>query len=226
MTLGDHHPRLIRIHLDHITLLDRSVAAVEDEIEAALDAIPAAWGVDRRRRPVRRTPARAPPCCPPRSGSRRSPASASTSPGDHRRDRPGHDPVPDRRPPGVLGRARPRRPPVRPPVPQAEEGTGRRLPEGLLHPGRQRRRADRAPSSASGSAACPRRIGGDQGQVRRRPLHPRHHLAPPRQTPRPGSPTSAPTGTTRKTDRDRKIRSHLRQLQALGLDVTITPAAA
>jgi transposase len=29
----------------------------------------------------------------------------------------------------------------------------------------------------------------------------------------------------RKTDRDRKIRTHLRQLQALGLDVTITPAA-
>ena len=29
----------------------------------------------------------------------------------------------------------------------------------------------------------------------------------------------------RKTDRDRKIRGHLRQLQALGLDVTITPAA-
>ena len=29
----------------------------------------------------------------------------------------------------------------------------------------------------------------------------------------------------RKTDRDRKIRAHLRQLQALGLEVTITPAA-
>jgi hypothetical protein len=29
----------------------------------------------------------------------------------------------------------------------------------------------------------------------------------------------------RKNDRDRKIRAHLRQLQALGLDVTITPAA-
>ena len=28
-----------------------------------------------------------------------------------------------------------------------------------------------------------------------------------------------------KTDRDRKIRSHLRQLQALGLNVTIAPAA-
>ena len=62
----------------------------------------------------------------------------------------------------------------------------------------------------------------EQGQVRRRQVHPRHHLAPPRQTPQPGSPTSAPTGTTRKADRDRKIRAHLRQLQALGLDVTIT----
>ena len=45
MILGDHHPRLIRIHLDHITFLDRSIAAVEDEIDAALDAIPAAWGI-------------------------------------------------------------------------------------------------------------------------------------------------------------------------------------
>jgi transposase len=45
MTLGAHHPLLIRTHLDHITLLDRSVSAIEDEIEAALRAIPAAWGV-------------------------------------------------------------------------------------------------------------------------------------------------------------------------------------
>jgi transposase len=30
----------------------------------------------------------------------------------------------------------------------------------------------------------------------------------------------------RRDDRDRKIRAHLRQLQALGFDVTITPAAA
>ena len=45
MMPGGHHPRLIRIHLDHITFLDRSVAAIEDEIEAALDAIPAARGI-------------------------------------------------------------------------------------------------------------------------------------------------------------------------------------
>jgi transposase len=46
MQVRDHHRMLIRVHLDHIALLDRSVAAVEDEIEAALDAIPAAWGTD------------------------------------------------------------------------------------------------------------------------------------------------------------------------------------
>ena len=46
MQVRGHHCTLIRVHLDHIALLDRSVAAVEDEIEAALDAIPAAWGAD------------------------------------------------------------------------------------------------------------------------------------------------------------------------------------
>jgi transposase len=45
MLLGDHHPMLIRMHLDHVTLLDRSVAAIEDEIEAAVDVIPAARGI-------------------------------------------------------------------------------------------------------------------------------------------------------------------------------------
>jgi hypothetical protein len=64
---------LIRGHLDHITLLDRQIAAIEDEIEAALNTIPAAQGIaaDGTRS---RSPARTPPSCPPRSGSRRSPA--------------------------------------------------------------------------------------------------------------------------------------------------------
>jgi len=30
----------------------------------------------------------------------------------------------------------------------------------------------------------------------------------------------------RKVGRDKKIRAHVRQLQALGLEVTVTPAAA
>jgi transposase len=45
MQVGGHHPLLVRVHLDHITFLDRSVAALEDKIEAALDAVPAAWGI-------------------------------------------------------------------------------------------------------------------------------------------------------------------------------------
>jgi hypothetical protein len=78
MALGGHHPRLIRIHVDHVTLLDRSVAAIEDEIEAALDAIEGAWGINADGVP---SPARARPPWPPPGGSRRSPASAPTSPG-------------------------------------------------------------------------------------------------------------------------------------------------
>ncbi len=46
MQVQAHHRMLIRAHLDHITFLDRQVAALEDETAAALDAIPAAWGAD------------------------------------------------------------------------------------------------------------------------------------------------------------------------------------
>jgi transposase len=43
---GDHHALLARVHLDHITFLDRKVSELDDEIAACLDAIPAAWGTD------------------------------------------------------------------------------------------------------------------------------------------------------------------------------------
>ena len=46
MRYGGHHGRLTRLHLDHITVLDRPVAAVQDDIAAALDAIPPAQGID------------------------------------------------------------------------------------------------------------------------------------------------------------------------------------
>jgi transposase len=46
MTFGRHHARLARMHLDRIDALDRHVAALDDEIAACLDAIPAAWGAD------------------------------------------------------------------------------------------------------------------------------------------------------------------------------------
>ena len=46
MTHGGRHARLIRVHLDHITFPDRSVAAIQDDIAAALEAIAAAQGID------------------------------------------------------------------------------------------------------------------------------------------------------------------------------------
>jgi len=43
---GAHHGELARMHLDHITFLDRQVAALDDSIAACLDRIPRSWGVD------------------------------------------------------------------------------------------------------------------------------------------------------------------------------------
>src|ERR1700722_2179583 len=45
IALAACHPMLIGLHLDHIALLDRQIAALDDEIEAALAEIPAARGV-------------------------------------------------------------------------------------------------------------------------------------------------------------------------------------
>ena len=188
MTLGGHHPRLIRMHLDHITLLDRSVAAIEDEIEAALDAIEAAWGITADGVPS------------PDPG----PDAAALAAAERLAEIPGVSPdlaraiiaetgldmtrFPTAGPPRVLGRARPGRPPVRPPHPQAGQGAGRRLPEGLLHPGRRRRIPHRhlprraAPPPLPAHRRHPRPVRGRQ-------VHPRHHLAPAvrprRQVPRP-----------------------------------------
>ena len=90
-----------------------------------------------------------------------------------------------------------------------------------------------------------------RGRRRRRPLRhlPRRALPPPRQTreasarpwppspapsssssstcsptPPPGTATSAPATTTTAPTTERKVRNHVRQLEALGLTVTITPA--
>ena len=43
---GEHHARLARMLLDRIDALDRDIAVLDDEIAACLDGIGAAWGVD------------------------------------------------------------------------------------------------------------------------------------------------------------------------------------
>ena len=179
MLLGDHHPVLIRVHLDHITLLDRLAAAVEDEIEAALDAIPAAWGVS----------ADGVPSADPGPDAAALPAAERLAeiPGvslklamaiiaetgldmtrfptaDHLVSWAGLAPV-----------ARQSGPRQRKP----QKGQGDAYLKGYC---------TQAANGAANTEHVPRRAAPpavpaarrEQGQVRRRTLHPRHHLAPPR----------------------------------------------
>ncbi len=79
MTLGAHHARLIRIHLDHITFLDRSAARSRTRSPPPWKPSPPP-AESPPTGPAARTPAPAPPCCPPPRGWPRSPASASSWP--------------------------------------------------------------------------------------------------------------------------------------------------
>jgi transposase len=226
MQPGAHHPLLIRAHLDHVTLLDRTVAALEDEIDAALDAIPAAWGAD---------------------------ASGQTGPGAGRGPDPAALPAADRLAeiPGItrklaaaiiaetgLDMTR---------FPTADHLVSW---AGLAPAARQSGPRTRKPGkgqgdaylkgyctqAATGAAATDtflgerlrrlsRRLGGNRARcaVGRSILVIVWHLL--------ADPSARFTDLgagwhDARADRDRKIRAHLRQLQALGLDVTINPAAA
>jgi hypothetical protein len=156
-------------------------------------ASPRPWTASPRRR------ASTPPAPGPRGRRRGAPGR-----GDPRRQ-PGPRPCRHRRdgldmtlfPPPLTSSAEPGSPPSpASPAPAAasRKGPRRLLPAPLLHPGRHRHRDDRhlPRRTAPPPVTAPRR---KQGPVRRRTLHPRHHLAPPRQPPRPATQTSAPAGT-------------------------------
>jgi len=223
MTLGGHHPRLIRVHLDHITLLDRSVAAIEDEIEAALDAIPGAWGIS-----ADGVPSPAP-----------GPDAAALDAVARLAEIPGVSPDLARAVIAETGLDM-----TRFPTPAHLAAWA-----GLAPVARQSGPRARKPAKGHGDAylkdyctqaslgasntdtflgerfrRLSRRIGGIRAQcaVGRSILVIIWHLLSD-----PGARFTdlGPGWHERKTDRDRKIRTHLRQLQALGLDVTITPAA-
>jgi len=223
MMPGDHHPRLIRIHLDHITFLDRAAAAVEDEIEAALDAIPAAWGISADGVPS------------PDPG----PGAAALAAADRLAEVPG---VSRKLAMAIIAETG---------LDMTQFPTADHLVSwaGLAPVARQSGPRNRKPKKGQGNAylkgyctqaaagaartetflgerirRLSRRLGGNKAKcaVARSILIIIWHLL--------ASPEARFTDLgadwhQRKADRDRKIRTHLRQLQALGLDVTITPAA-
>jgi len=223
MTPGGHHPRLIRVHLDHITLLDRSVAAIEDEIETALDAIPGAWGIS-----ADGVPSPAP-----------GPDAAALDAVGRLAEIPGVSPDLARAIIAETGLDM-----TRFPTPAHLAAWA-----GLAPVARQSGPRQRKPAKGQGDAylkgyctqaslgasntdtflgerfrRLSRRIGGIRAQcaVGRSILVIIWHLLA---DPAARFTDLGPGWHERKTDRDRKIRTHLRQLQALGLDVTITPAA-
>jgi len=226
MRLGSHHPVLIRVHLDHITLLDRSIAALEDEIAAALDAIPAARGID------------ADGGTGPDAG--RGPDAAVLPAARRLAEIPGVSPKLAMAVIAETGLDMTRFPTAGHLVSWA----------GLAPVARQSGPRNRKPGKGQGDAylkgyctqaangaartdtflgarirRLSKRLGGNRAKcaVARSVLVIIWHLL---SDPEARFADLGPDWHDRRADRDRKIRAHLRQLQALGLDVTITPAAA
>ena len=213
-----HHLMLIRLHLDRITDLDRRAAALEDEAGAALDAIPAAR-VTADGEPV--------------------PGPAVLSAAERLAQIPGVTPELAIAIIAETG------------LDMTRFRTAAHLASwsGLAPAARQSGPRTRKPKKGQGNdylkgyctqaalgaartgtflgeryRRLARRIGGVRAQcaVARSILMIIWHLL---SDPDARFTDLGPDWHTRKGDRDRKIRAHLRQLQALGLDVTITPAA-
>ena len=220
MQPGSHHPGLIRLHLDHITFLDRSVAALEDEIAGALDAIPGAWGIS----------ADGARSADPGPGAAALPAVARLA------EIPGVSPQLAM---AIIAEAGLDM--TRFPTPDHLVSWA-----GLAPVARQSGARTRKPKKAHGDAylkgyctqaangaavtstflgerlrRLSRRLGGNKAKcaVARSILIIIWHLLA---SPEARYTDLGPGWHQRTADRDRKIRNHLRQLEALGLQVTIT----
>ena len=225
MRLGAHHPLLIRAHLDHVALLDRTVAAIEDEIDAALAAIPASWGTDASGETG------------PEAG--RGPDAAALPAADRLAEIPG---ITRKLAAAIIAETG---------LDMTRFPTADHLVSwaGLAPVAKQSGPRSRKPGKGQGDAylkgyatqaatgaastdtflgerlrRLSRRLGGNRARcaVGRSILVIIWHLL--------ADPTARFTDLgagwhDSRADRDRKIRAHLRQLQALGLEVTITPAA-
>jgi transposase len=224
MALGGHHPMLIRVHLDHIAFLDRSTAAVEDEIEAALDNIPAARGIS----------ADGVPSPDPGPDAAMLPAAGRLA------EIPGVSLALARAIIAETGLDMTRFPTSAHLVSWAglapvtrQSGPRNRKPQKGQGDDYLKGYCTQAANGAARTGTflgerlrrLSRRLGGNKAKcaVARSILVIIWHLLA---SPDARFADLGPDWHDRKTDRDRKIRAHLRQLQALGLEVTITPAAA
>jgi transposase len=224
MRLGSHHPMLIRLHLDRATDLDRKAALLEDEIRDALAEIPGAWGVTAGGEP---SPDPGPGAAALAAAQRLAEIPGVTlelaamiiaetgldmtvfPTAGHLASWAGLAPV-----------SRQSGPRTRKP----KKGQGNEYLRGYCT------------QAAMGAARTQtflgeryrrlaRRLGGVRAQcaVGRSILVIIWHLL---SDPAARFTDLGPDWSARKSDRDRKVQAHLRQLRALGVEVTITPAAA
>jgi transposase len=223
MMPGSHHPRLIRIHLDHVSFLDRAVSAVEDEITAALDAVEEAWGISADGVPS------------PDPG----PGAAALTAAERLAEIPGISPKLAMAVIAETGLDMTRFPTAAhlvswaglAPVAQ-QSGPRNRKPKKGHGDAYLKGYCTQAANGAASTSTflgerlrrLSRRLGGNRAKcaVARSVLVIIWHLLA---NPEARFTDLGPDWHERKGDRDRKIRAHLRQLQALGLDVTITTAA-
>jgi transposase len=224
MMIGAHHARLIRLHLNQVDLLDRSARAVEDEIDAALRAVPAAWGVDAAGEP---SPDPGPAAAVLPADARLAEIDGVTldlaraiiaetgldmsvfATAGHLVSWAGLAPV--------ARQSGPRRG-------KPKKGQGNAYIKGLCT-----QAANGAGKTGSFLGERFRRLARRIGPARAKVAVARsiltivwHLLNDPAARYR----DLGPDWHDRKAGRDKAIRSHVRQLQALGLEVTITPAAA
>ena len=192
----DHHAELARMLLDQIDALTAQIGKLTARIGELIAAIPAAQGIDAdgTTGPHAGAGPDAPALpaldrldeIPGISRTRRS--------GHHRRDRPGHDQVPHRRPPGVVGEAEPAHHPVRAKEPRRADRQGQPLPQRHPRRGRRRGRPHRhlPRRTLPADRQTPRQA---QSPGRRRPHHPGDHLAPAGRPRPPATANSAPATT-------------------------------
>jgi transposase len=211
----DHHAELARMLLNQIDHLAGQIGTLTTRIEELIAVIPAAQGAgaDGTTGPGAGT---GPPGRDPRH-------QRSRRPGHPRRDWPGHDQVPDRRPPGVVGEAVPAHHPVRGKDRSGKAGKGNPYLKGVLGEiaaaaaktdtflGERYRRIVKRRGKLKALVAVARSILVIIWHLLADPAVRYHDL---------GAGYYAS-----RTDTGRKTRNHVRQLEALGYTVTLAPAA-